>query len=112
MVVPLLANTNFESEVWLKIKCTELQCEIHIAVVMADNDSTVFNKNMMMMMIIIIVIIIMMRMMTMVIIDIIKNNNKLSDFYRTSPLFSGSLMFKHIFCKFGDNWLSWLRDMT
>ena len=56
---------------------------------MANNDSTVFNKNM----IIIIMIIMMMMMMTMIIIAMINNNNnnnnnndKFSDF-RISPLF-------------------------
>ena len=54
---------------------------------MANNDSTVFNKNVIRI-IIIIVMMMMMMMMTMIIIDMINNNNnKFSDVYRTSPLF-------------------------
>ena len=74
---------------------------------MANNDSTVFNKNM-----IIIIMTIMMMMMTMIIIAMINNNNndndKFSDLQNLTPLFSGAPMFRHIFGKFGDNWLSWL----
>ena len=44
MVIPLLVNTNFESEIWLKIKCIQ-RCEVDIAVVMANNESAVFNNN-------------------------------------------------------------------
>ena len=71
---------------------------------MANNDWTVFNKNMMIIMIVIIMIIIIMMMMTMtmLIIDLINNNNdinnKLPDFYRSSPLFLAvSLIFRHFF---------------
>ena len=73
---------------------------------MANNDSTVFNKNM-----IIIIMTIMMMMMTMIIIAMINNNNnndKFSDLENLTPLFSGAPMFRHIFGKFGDNLLSWL----
>ena len=63
---------------------------------MANNHSTVFDKNMMIIMIVIIIIIIIIMMMmtmtmTMTIIDIINNNddisNKFCDFYRSSTLF-------------------------
>ena len=70
---------------------------------MANNDSTVFNKNMT-----IIIMTIMMMMMTMIIIAMINNNNNDKFLKNLTPLFSGSSMFRHIFGKFGDNWLSWL----
>ena len=78
---------------------------------MANNDRTVFNKNMIIIIIIIIIIMtIMMMMMTMIIIAMINNNDndKFSDLQNLTPLFSGSSMFRHILGKFGDNWLSWL----